>query len=207
MPVELSEEEYEKLKLEAEKAKAAEASKQRIIEESERYKKRAQDAEGKLTDAEKRKLEEEGKLNELLAQERKEKEELLQKYEGKSKKVMREKLRTELMKVAKDVIDVDDLLSIKDAEARGLLKLNEDEVEVGGVEEFVAKARELKPHYFGAKKMPEYNNRKTGDAEDEDHTKDDEQRYLEELRAVTSRKELIAVKKKYGKPIDDYLNR
>lgn len=207
MAIELSEEEYEKLKLEAEKAKAAEASKQRIIEESERYKKRAQDAEGKLTDAEKRKLEEEGKLNELLAQERKEKEELLQKYEGKSKKVMREKLRTELLKVANDVIDVDDLLSIKDSAARSLLKLNEDEVEVGGVEEFVAKARELKPHYFGRKSMPDYNNVKTGDSRDEEHAKTDEQRYLEELKQVTSRSELAALKKKYGKPVDDYLNR
>lgn len=208
MPVELSEEEYAKLKEDAEKAKALEASKLRVIEESERFKKRAQEAEGKLTEAEKRKLEEEGKLTEALALERKEKEELKQKYESKNKVILREKLRTELTKVAKDAIDVDDLLLIQDSEARSLLKTDDESLTISGVEEFVAKARELKPHYFGRKAMPDYNNRKPGNDEDnDDHTKTNEQRYVEELRACNTRAEVVKVKKKYGKPVDDYLNR
>jgi len=208
MPVELSEEEYAKLKESAEKAAALEASKQRVIEESERFKKRAQEAEGKLTESEKRKLEEEGKLSEALALERKEKEELRQKYESKDKLILKEKLRTELTKVAKDAIDVDDLLLIQDSEARSLLKTDAESLTISGVEEFVAKARELKPHYFGRKAMPDYNNLKTGnDDSNEDHAKSDEQRYIEELKACNSRAEVVKVKKKYGKPVDDYLNR
>lgn len=209
MPVELSEEEYAKLKEDAEKAKALEASKQRIIEESERFKKRAQDAEGKLSNAEKAKLEEEGKLTEALALERKEKQDLLDKYKAKDSLILNEKLRTELLRKADDVIDVDDLLTIKNKEARSLLKLNSEELTVEGVEDFLAKARELKPHYFGKKRMPDYNNTKGGNSggESEDHTKTDEQRYIEELRSCNSRKEVVAVKKKFGKPVDDYLNR
>lgn len=204
---EISEEELARLKADSEDKKALEASKTRLEEENAKIKKSRQEMETKLTDAEKSKLEEDGKINELLAQERKEKLELEEKYKNRGKATLKEKLRSEVSKFAKDAHDVDDLLSISSKEVKELLKINEDELTVSGVEEFVKKARELKPHYFGTKRMgDDFNNKKPGkEEEDDDTTKSKEELYRAELKTVTTRKELLAVKKKYGKQVDSYL--
>lgn len=203
---EISDAELERLVAADQERVVLEASKKRLEDENTKIKKRAQDAETQLTDAEKKKLEADGKVNELLAQERKEKEDLLEKYKNRGKATLREKLRNEVSKFAKDAHDVDDLLAIPNMEVKSLLKLNEDELTVEGVEEFVNKAREIKPHYFGTKKLPDnFNNKKTGKEERGEENKSDEQRYQAELKTVTSRKELLAVKKKYGKEVDSYL--
>jgi hypothetical protein len=205
---EISEEEFKRLKEDAEKAKALEASKQRLLEESDKYKKRAQEAENKLTEAEKKKLEEEGNLQDLLARERKEKEELLGKFKNTARMTLEEKLRNELQSKASDIIDIDDLMSARNNPAlKPLLKLDEEKIGVAGVEEFLEKAREIKPHYFGKKQMPDMNNvRTSGEDLDDSTTKSDDERYREELKKVTTRKELVELKKKFGKSLDSYHN-
>lgn len=203
---EISEEQLKELQAAAEKAKLLEASKSRLEEENSKIKARAQAAEGKLSDAEKAKLEEEGKYQDLLAKEREERKRLEEKYQLRGKSTLKEKLKAEVLKHAKDVHDVDMLLKVTDH--KDLLKINEDELTVAGVEDFVGACRETHKFLFGNKKMPDYDNTKGGNGDDDngdDHTKDDEQRYREEIAKCNTRKEYNEIRKKYGKPVDSYL--
>ena len=110
---EISDEQLKKYQDAEERAKNLEASKSRIEDEKEKLKKRAQDAEGKISDAEKAKLEEEGKLNELLLQERKDKSELEEKLQKRTKSVLNEKVKSEVLKHAKDAHDIEMLYELK----------------------------------------------------------------------------------------------
>ena len=80
-------------------------SKKRVEEENQKYKKRAQEVEAKLSEAEKKKLEEENNLHELIKREREEKEKLLQDFSGLKSMTLSEKLRSSVASVAKDAID------------------------------------------------------------------------------------------------------
>ena len=193
----MTEEEIKKLQeeLEAErtKAKALESKAARLEDESKKNKTRAQTAEEKINEAEKAKLEEQGKLEELLRVEREEKSKLSKTLETRTQGVLREKLRAEMSKHAKDAHDVDMLLKVTDH--KDLLSINEDELSVSGIEDFVGKCRESHSYLFKKKTM--------GSGEDKkpkgDDNKTDVEKYYEELDACTSRKELEAIKKKYGK--------
>lgn len=200
---EITEEQLEQFKKDAEKARNLEASKTRLEDENSKIKKRAQDAESKLTAAEEKKLEEEGNLNELLSMANKKNSELEDKLTKRTKSVLAEKVRAEVAKHAKDAHDVDMLLRVK--EHKDLLKINDEELTVEGVENFVGKVRETHSFLFGSKRMPDYDNTKGGKGnEDEDVDKDDDKRYQDELSKVTTRKEQIEVMKKYGKEVDSY---
>lgn len=184
--------ELEELRAEKE---ALSNSKKRVEEENAKYKKRAQEVEGKLSEAEKKKLEEENKLHELIKIEREEKAKLLDKYEGLQGTTLREKLRVEVSKVAKDAHDVDDILKV--VEAKDLLKIDHDSLTVDGVEDFVTKVRELKPHFFTKKKsnMGEEDppSKENGKGESTDEA------YRRELKAAKTQRDFDAVRKKYGK--------
>lgn len=201
---EITEEQLEEFKKAAERAKNLESTKARLEDENSKIKKRAQDAETKLTAAEEAKLKEEGNLNDLLLLEQRKTAELLEKLDKRTKSVLSEKVRAEVAKHAKDAHDVDMLLRVK--EHKDLLKIDEDKLEVNGVEEYVGKVRETHSFLFGGKRMPEYENKKGGGSsvDEDDHTKDDEQRYREELSKVSTRKEQVEVMKKYGKEVDSY---
>jgi len=199
---EITEEQLEQFKKDAENARNLEASKARLEDENSKIKKRAQDAETKLTDAETKKLEDEGKTNDLLLLEREKNTKLNETLTKRTKSVLSEKVRSEVAKYAKDAHDVDMVLRV--TEHKPLLKINEEELTVAGVEDFVGKVRETHAFLFGNKRMPNYDNKKGGGDEDEDHNKSDEQRYQDDLSKVTSRKEQIEVMKKYGKEVDSY---
>jgi len=194
-------EELQKELEEIQRAKAeAEASKQRLEEESKKYKQRAQDAEGKLSEAEKKKLEEQGNLQELLRKEREEKEKLAGRLNETTSSVLREKLRSEVAKVAKDAHDVDMILKVTDHKA--LLKIDESELKVEGVNDFVSKVRETHGFLFSKKAMPETENKKPGGKDFDNMT--NEEKYLEELKKVRTKKELHDLKLKFGKAVDSY---
>jgi len=200
---EITVEELEQFKKDAERARNLEASKTRLEDENSKIKKRAQDAETKLTAAEEAKLKEEGNLNDLLLLEKKKTVDLEDRLTKRTKAALAEKVRTEVLKHAKDAHDVDMLLRVN--EHKELLKLDEDNLTVEGVEEFVGKVRETHKFLFGSKRMPDYDNTKGGsDKDEEDFDKDDDQRYRAELSKVTSRKEQQEVMKKYGKEVDSY---
>lgn len=174
------------------RAKALESKSQRLEEESKNFKSRAQEAEAKISEAEKAKLEEQGKLEELLAKEREEKSKIAKTLESRTQGVLREKLRAEISKHAKDAHDPDMLLKVTDH--KDLLSINEEELSVAGVEDFVTKVRESKPYLFKKARLEE------GDPPPKAKDfKSDEEKYYAELDSCTSRKELEAVKKKYGK--------
>lgn len=189
---EITEEELSKLKEEAEKAKALASKAERLEEESKKFKTRAQEAEGKLSEAEKAKLEKEGKLEELLKAEREEKAKLSQTLEARTKGVLSEKLKAEVAKHAKDAHDVDMLLKV--TEHKDLLSINEEELSVGGVEDFVKKVRETNSYLFKKKSLDGL-----GDGDKPPKPTDTEEEYFKALDACKSRKELEAVKKKFGK--------
>lgn len=193
---EISEEELTRLKDAEERAKALEAKSLRLEDESKKYKSRAQQAEEKISEAEKAKLEEQGELEKLLAKEREEKAQLTNTLEKRTQGVIREKLRSTLATHAKDAHDVDMLLKV--TEHKDLLSIDEENFNVSGVEEFVAKAKETHSYLFKKNKidgMGEGGAPAGGGKEQ----KSDEELYKEELRACNSRKELDAVKKKYGR--------
>ena len=191
---EITEEELEKLKEAAERAKALESKASRLEDESKKFKTRAQEAEEKISAAEKAKLEEAGKLEELLKKEREEKAKLSQTLEARTKGVLSEKLRAEMASYAKDAHNVDMLLKISDH--KDLLAIDEENLSVSGVEEFVNKARETHSFLFKKKSLD-------GLGDDDEGKKKQpstgEEEYLRELDLCTTRKELEAVKKKYGR--------
>ena len=199
---EIDDAELKALRDAAAEATGLKSTNERLLDENSKTKTRAQDAEEKIQSAAKRKLEEEGQTNELLEQERKERSDLQARFDNQTKLALKEKIRTEVSKHAKDALDVDDLLSIKDKEVRSLLKASEEDLSVLGAEEFVTKVRELKPHFFGKKQLPDYNNKKGKG--DDDKGKSEDQLYSEALKKVNTRSELAAVRKKFGKDLDSY---
>ena len=201
---EISDERLKELEEAAEKAKALEGTNARLLEESKKNKEKADEALNKISEAEKAKLEEEGKLNELLLQERKEKAELEEKFKGRTKAAMKEKVRSEVAKFAKDAHDVDMVLRVN--EHKSLLKLNEDELSVEGVEEYVNKVRESHSYLFGKKRMPDgEGGGKPPADQDPNEGKSDDEKFIAELKNVRSRAEQVEVYKKYGKPLDSFM--
>jgi len=187
------EELQEELEKERARAKALEANKSRIESESKAFKARAQEAESKISESEKSKLEEQGKLEELLATERQEKSDLSKKLEMRTQSVLREKLRSEAAKFAKDAHDIDMLLKV--GEYKDLLSINEDDLTVEGVEDFVGKVRETHSYLFKKKTLDETETKRPSKGEG----KTEEERYFAELDVCNSSRELDAVKKKYGR--------
>ena len=183
------------------KVSGLESSNSRITDESNKFKKRAQDAETKISDGEKKKLEDEGKTGELLAQERKEKLVLQDKLDKSNKSVMKEKLRTEVLKFAKDAHDVDMVLRVN--EHKDLLKIDNEALTVEGIEDYVKKVRETHSYLFGKKSMKVDASGKVI-VEDKDKSTD-EVNFQSELKKVTTRKEQKAVYIKYGKNTDSFM--
>ena len=186
------EELQKELEAEKSKAKALEASKQRLEEESKTFKTRAQEAEAKISEAEKAKLEESGELEKLLQKEREEKAALSRTLESRTKSVLSEKLRAEVARHATDAHDVDMILKV--GEHKDLLSINEEDLSVTGAEEFVSKARETHTYLFKKKKIDGHD-----DEDPEPSKKAIEEKYYAELDACTNRNQLDAVKKKYGR--------
>ena len=202
---EISDEEFKKFQDAQKSTEALAATKARLEDENSKIKKRAQEAESKLSEAEQKKLEDEGETSKLLLLERDRAAKLEEKLQGNTKMVLNEKLRTEVSKFAKDAHDVDMLLRVK--EHKDLLKLNEDELSISGVEEFVTKVRETHNFLFSGKQLPDYDNKKGGDNgqggnNDPNNSMTEEQKYRAELKTVSTRKELSDVRKKYGKDLD-----
>ena len=201
---EISEEELEGLKAKAAaaedartKAEALAATNERLLNESKDKKESAGKWKEKAEALEKEKLEKEGNLSALLNKANEEILALKGKDEEKTSKLIREKLRADLGKHAKDAHDLDMVLKV--SEHRDLLKIDADNLEVEGTKEFVEKVRETHGYLFAKKSMDPGDNKKppgdkpSGSSEDQ---------YFSELRACNSRKELEAVRKKYGKIAD-----
>lgn len=174
------------------KAKALTTRNDRLEDESKKNKTRAQTAEDKILEGDKAKLEEQGKLEELLAVEREENKKLNTKLITRTSSVLKEKLRAEVANEAKDAHNVDRILGV--TEHKDLLSINEDDLTVSGVKEFVSKVRESDPYLFKKKSLDD-----TEDKKPKGDTKTDDEKYYAELDAANSRKDMDAVRKKYGR--------
>jgi len=195
----ISEERLKELEEAAEAAKQLAATKKRLEDENSKIKSRAQEAEGKLSEAEKRQLEAEGKTQELLEKERSEKQELLGKLNKTSENVLREKLRTAVLKHATDAHDVDMVLKVSDHQ--DLLKLDKEALTVDGVKDYVGKVRESHSYLFSKKSMDPGDNTPPGSGTKEEF-KTENEKYAEALKGATTKQELAKIRKQFGKPID-----
>jgi chromosome segregation ATPase len=184
--------ELEQLRAEKE---AITASKMRVEEENAKYKNKAREFETKLSEAEKKKLEEENNLHELLKREREEKKTIEENFLKLKNVTLREKLKSEVSKVAKDAHDVEDILRV--VEAKDCLKIDEDNLVIGGVEDFVTKVRGLKPHMFSKSSMKSNEDSPPKKEDGKGETK--EEAYLRELKSAKSQKDFDIIRKKYGK--------
>ena len=180
---------------ERERAKALENSKARLEDESKKFKSRAQQLEEEKAEAEKAKLEEQGKLEEVLATERKEKQELKQKLDNRTNNVLKEKFKVEVSRLAKDAHDVDAVVKFANEYGESL-KFDDENLSVDGVEDFVKKVREEKSFLFRKKSLGDNEDPPKGD---DKVTKTNEEQYREALAACKTRKELDEVYKKFGK--------
>jgi len=182
----------------AEQIKNLTASKSRLESENSKVKTRAQEAEGKLTEAEKQKMEDEGKLQERLDLEKNEKLELQKKFEVQKSTVLTEKLKGALAKACPDAHgnSIDLMLNVK--EHRALLKVDDDALTVDGVEDFVGKLRETHSFFFTKSKLPETEDKKP-DGKGLDEPLSDIEKYSKELKACKSQTEMDAVMLKHGR--------
>lgn len=185
----------------AEKEKELEnlkGSNERLIGENTKYKTRAQEVESKLSEAEKQKLEDEGKLQERLDLEKRERLNLESKFEQQKSVVLTEKLKAGLAKACPDAHGnaIDLMLNVK--EHRELLKIDEDNLTVDGVNDFVSKLRETHDFFFNQKKLPETENR-TPSGEGLDKPLSDKEQYSKELKEAKTQQQLDAVRRKYGR--------
>jgi len=175
-----------------EELKALQANKSRLLDETKGFKERAQKAEDSLSEAEKAKLEANGETQKLLDRAHEENKKLHATLDKTTSSVLRERLRNEVSKFAKDAHDVDQLLKI--TEHKDALKIDEENLTVEGAEDFVKKARESHKWMF-SKKTIEDTETKKGDHD----TKTTDEKYYAELKEANTRSEMDEVRKKYGK--------
>lgn len=196
---EISDEELTKLKADQQRALDLEASKKRLEDENSKIKSRAKEAEVKLSDVEKAKLEAEGNTQALLEKERAEKVSLQDRLKKSNETTMREKLRTEVSKYAKDAHDIDMILKVTDH--KDVLKINSEELSVDGVKDYVEKVRETHGYLFSKKHLNNGDKRPPNDKIGDEFKTEDE-KYVSELKACSTRQQMNDIRKKYGKPID-----
>ena len=202
---EISEEELKALKDAQEKAKVLESTNERLLEESKKNKQKADENADRLSKIEEEKLKSEGKTQELLDKEKLRAAELEEKLKNKTKSALKQKLRNEVSKAAKDALDVDMVLRV--TEHKSLLKIDEESESITGIEDYVSKVRETHSFLFGKRRMPEGEEGgkpKPGE-QDDDSNQSDEEKFRAELANVNSRKEQVEVYKKYGKPLDSFM--
>ena len=167
---------------------------ERLQGELSSTRKKAEEAESKISASEKEKLEEQGKYQELLTKEREENAKIKLTLKERTNKVLKEKLKSEALKYGKDICSVDMLLKLN--KHTDLLKIDEESLEVSGMEEFVSKARETDPYLFEKKSVPDTEQKKP--SEKDANKKPDLEEYYEKLKIVGSQKELDELRKKYG---------
>ena len=121
----------------------------RLLAESKEYKRKYQATKAKLEELEKSKLQEQSQYKELWQKSE-------EKFQNLYKTLVKEKVRSAVSdKAAKaGCIDVDDLLKLGNTQ---LLEVNQETLEVEGVDVFVDEAKKLKPYLFMAQKTPTIN--------------------------------------------------
>lgn len=182
----------EQLQAELEKERQ---SKERILAESKDYKKKFQDTRTKLDTVERSVIEQRGTIEEQLEYERGRNKELRGENESLRESTIRNKLVSEISKVAKDAHDVDMLLKV--TAHKNKLKIDPDTLDVDGVEDFVSAARESHGYLFSKGSLPNMENRKLSGEQAKPLSVD--QQYIQELRSCKTQKEFDEVRKKYGK--------
>lgn len=121
----------------------------RLLAESKKNKKLAQEYRSKLETLEKTKLEEQSQYKELYQKSE-------EKYQGLYKSLVREKIKTAVSERASKhgAIDVEAVLKLGNAE---LLQVDQESLEVHGVDEFVEELKKSKQYLFQPVKTPTIN--------------------------------------------------
>lgn len=131
----------------------------RLENESKDYKKKYQEKVTAEEALKRKKLEEEGKTEELLEEERKEKQRLREQLINTKTKAIRTKLENEILRLAPNCHDVNDVISNLNSEK---YSIDTDSEVVSGVSDALEDVKKRKPYLFASKKMPNSYNGGTG---------------------------------------------
>lgn len=128
-------------------------SKERVLNESKDWKSKAQEYKAKLESIEEDKLRQKGETQKILEKREQELATLKERLETMNKSTLKSNIKAAVARVAKDAFDIDDLLKTDQAsmieyDPESLTPTSES------VEKFLNAVREVKPHFFGASKLP-----------------------------------------------------
>lgn len=171
-----------------------EASKQRILDESQTWKNKFQEIKGKNDEEEKQRLLKEGKHEELLEKYKNEAHKWKSDFSELRKSVVDRTIDNEILKSASDAYDIKDL---RNNFSPDVIKIGED-LNVSGIKDEIERLRKDKPYLFKASKTANQFTRKAPGIGDESEKGDDEA-YRSELKAAKTQKEFEAVRRKYGR--------
>jgi len=162
----------------------------RLLDESKTFKGKFRDMSDEFDKLKNNNLEKEGNHKELLASEREKTRRLEGDLIDTRKSVVTEKLRTEALKHAKDAHNIDMVLKVTDH--KDLLKVDQENLSVSGVEEFMKKCRETHGFLFEKGSLPPTDNIRPGKGEPKEVPTDKEQ-YKAELAKCTTEKQMNEV--------------
>lgn len=168
----------------------------RLLDESKDFKNKWNTSQSELDKANTDKLESEGKTSELLTAEREKNGKLTTEIVDLRDSTLKSNFRTEVGKYAKDAHDIDMILKISDN--RDLMKIDDSDLSVTGVEDFVNKARETHPYLFQKGKIAPMENGRPGKVNPGDKELNDEN-YMKEIKLCVTQPEFDACQRKYGR--------
>lgn len=130
-------------------SKATSEVNERLLAESKKYKKAAQEYKSQLEAAQNAKLQEEAKFKELWQKSE-------EKYQGLYKSLVKEKIKTAVTEKASKAgaVDVEAVMKLGNPE---LLQVEDETLEVHGVESFVEELKKQKPYLFQTAKAQTIN--------------------------------------------------
>jgi hypothetical protein len=128
-----------------------ESSKERLENESKKWKSRYKELEQDNQSAMQKRLEEEGKYQELLELERQKRTELETQVMQTKKTALQKELRAQVANLAKDAFDIEDVVKNLD---HSLIEIDEEKFTINGLNEAVAKVKESKSYLFERPGVP-----------------------------------------------------
>lgn len=140
----------------------------RLIHENKKYKETANVLKDEVSSRESTVLAEQGKWEELIEKEKNQRFDLQKKHDKLRKDTLKQKLINQVSTLAKDAVDINDVVNAEvfwDG-----ISVDEDQLSFDGVEDSLAKVRELKPHFFEKKGAAPMANAAPGNAKPKPRT-------------------------------------
>ena len=178
-----------------EQLEAAQGKTARLEDESKTHKSKYLSIKEEKEREEKEKLEQQGKWRERLELEQNKNLELESNLNELKQEIVKDKAIAEISRLAKDVADPQDVANYSGFWEHVKVKTEGNRVLLENVEEALAEARKVKPHYF-----PKQGSARMIDGNPQGQP-NPATTYEDEIRKCATQKELDAVRKKYGRAL------